>query len=168
MYIDVDKKCKNEDFIKADKLMCATCLGWSDLTIEERVKIYSRAFIVKGVEMGEWHYEGGDYINWAVDMFKETGLCFSKYHYDYVFGNLSMDDGIQKAVNYNGRSIFNYNSSGREKEIEELLRQLRSLRMEKFDKIHSPELVTEMYYIGQTDREIEILKELHRMGFPHI
>lgn len=168
MYLDIFEISNNKNFVKMDKVMCSTCLGWSDLTIEERVKIYCRGDIVKDVEMGEWYAEGEDYVRWARIMFIETGLCFSKPHYDYIFNSYTSEDGLLKATNQNGKNIFRYDSSGRSDEIEDLLRQLRSIRMKRFNRDNSPELITVMYDIETTDEEVGILRELHRLGFPNI
>ena len=168
MYLNITEISSNETFIKKDKVLCSTCLGWSELSIEERVKIYRRGDVVKGVEMGEWHAEGEDYVRWARTMFIETGLCFSEPHYDYIFKSYSSEDDLLRAANKNGKNIFRYDSSGRSDEIEDLLRQLRSIRMKRFNKDNSPELITVMYYIETTDEEIEILRALHRLGFPNI
>ena len=166
MLLDIDWISHTESFIQEDKAMCATCLGWSDLTTEEKVKILSRGRVVKGVEMGEWHAEGEDYVRWARHMFLETGLCFSKSHYDYVFSSLYIDNLFEKVSRKGARTIFQYDTTGKAHAIEELLAQLRRLRMQRFDRDNTPEVITVMYYIEMTDKEKELLMELQRLGFP--
>jgi hypothetical protein len=167
MLLEIDRISHSESYIQEDKAMCATCLGWSDLTTEERVKILCRGRVVKGVEMGEWHAEGEDYVRWARKMFRETGLCFNKSHYDFVFSSSYIEGIFQKVVNNKVKTIFQYGSSGRTDEIEELLVQLRRLRMERFDNDNTPELITVMYYIELTDKDKELLVALQRLGFPN-
>jgi len=166
MLLDIDWISHTESFIQEDKAMCATCLGWSDLTTEEKVKILHRGSIVKGVEMGEWHAEGEDYVRWASRMFRETGLCFSKSHYDYVFSSLYVDNLFDKVSRKGVRTIFQYDTTDKAHAIEDLLAQLRHLRMERFDRDNTPEVITVMYYIEMTDKEKELLMELNRLGFP--
>lgn len=166
MFLDINEISQTESFIRKDEAMCATCLGWSELTTEERVKVLRRGSVVSGVEMSEWHAEGEDYVRWARTMFRETGLCFSKPHYDYIFSFLYTKDIFQKVANNKVKTIFQYDSSGRIDEIEDLLSQLRHLRMARFDKDNTPELITVMYYIGLTDKEKELLVKLQRLGFP--
>ena len=170
MLLDIGFISHTESFIEEDEAMCATCLGWPELTTEERVKILMRGRVVKGVEMGEWHMEGQDYARWAKKMFLETGLCFSKAHYDCVFRlyNKQIKDIFQKVVNNKDKTIFQYNSTGRTDEIENLLAQLRHLRMERFNKDHTPELITVMYSIKVTDKEKELLAKLQSLSFPKI
>jgi len=167
MILDIDRLSHTESFIQENEVMCATCLGWSDLSIEERIKILCRGRVVKGVETGEWHAEGEDYVRWARHMFRETGLCFSKAHYDYVFSSSYIEDIFQKVANIKVKSLFQYDTSGRVDEIEELLTQLRRLRMERFNKDNTPELITVMYYIELTDKEKDLLSALQRLGFPY-
>lgn len=167
MLLDIDRISHTESFIQEDEAMCATCLGWSDLTTEERVKILCRGRVVKGVEMGEWHAVGEDYVRWARKMFRETGICFSKAHYDYVFSSSYIEDIFQKVVNNKAQTLFQYDSFGRKDEIEELLAELRCLRMKRFDKDNTPELITVMYYIEISDKEQELLVALQRLGFPN-
>lgn len=171
MLLDIDFISHTKSFIEEDEAMCATGLGWSELTTEERVKIIERGRVVKGVEMGEWHVEGQDYVRWAKVMFIETGLCLSKAHYDCVFrlfSSIEIEDLFQKVVNNKDKTIFQYNSTGRTDEIENLLAQLRHLRMVRFDKDHTPELITVMYSIKVTDKEKDLLAKLHHLGFPDI
>ena len=167
MLLDFDILSHTESFIQIDEVMSATCLGWSDLTKEERIKILYRGIVVKDVEMGEWHRVGEDYVYWARGMFRETGLCFSKAHYDYVFSSTYAEDIFQKVANNKVKTIFQYDSSGRADEIEELLVHLRRLRMKRFNKDNTPELITVMYYIELTDKEKELLVALQNLGFPN-
>lgn len=168
MLLNIDRISHTESFIQEDEVMCSTCLGWSELTTEERVKVLCRGRVVKGVEMGEWHAEGEDYIRWAKNMFRETGFCFSKAHYDYVFSSTYIENIFQKMAKKEVKTIFKYDSSGKTNEIEDLLSQLRFLRMERFDKDNTPELITVMNYIEITDKEKELLMKLQCLGFPNI
>lgn len=167
MVLDIDRISNTESFIQEDKAMCATCLGWSELTTEEKVKILYRGCVIKGVEMGEWHAVGEDYVLWARKMFFETGLCFNKSHYDYFFCSYYIENRFEKVVNKEVKTIFQYDSSGNTKEIEDLLAQLRLLRMRRFDRDNTPELITVIYSIKTTDKEKELLTKLQRLGFPN-
>ena len=115
--------------------------------------------------MGEWHAVGEDYVLWARKMFFETGLCFNKSHYDYVFCSYYIENRFEKVVNKEVKTIFQYDSSGNTKEIEDLLAQLRCLRMRRFDSDNTPELITVIYSIKTTDKEKELLTKLQRLGF---
>ncbi len=168
MVLDIDRISHTDSFIQEDMAMCATCLGWSELTTEEKVKILYRGRIVKRVEMGEWHAVGEDYDLWARKMFIETGLCFSKSHYDYVFSSYYIKNRFEKVVKAEVKTIFQYDSSGNTNEIEDLLAQLRLLRMRRFDRDNTPELITVIYYIEITDTEKELLAKLQRLGFPDV
>lgn len=168
MVLDIDRISHTDSFIQEDKAMCATCLGWSDLTTEEKVKILWRGHIIKGVEMGEWHAVGEDYVLWARKMFLETGLCFNKSHYDYVFSSYYIENRFEKVVKKEVKTIFQYDSSRNTHEIEDLLAQLRLLRMKRFDRDNTPELITVIYYIEITDKEKELLMKLQCLGFPEV
>ena len=101
-------------------------------------------------------------------MFIETGFCFSKPQYDYIFSSFTSEDGLLKAANANGRTSFKYDSSDMGDEIAVLLQKLRSIRMSQFNKVNTPNLITVMYYTEHTKEDDEIMKKLYGLGFPHI
>lgn len=166
MVLDIERVSHTESFIQEDELLSVSCLGWSDLTTEERVKILCRGRALKGIEMGEWHTGSEDYVNWARNMFLETGLCFSKAQYDYVFSSTYEEDLFRKVIRSEDKTIFQYKSLENVDEIEYYLAKLRHLRMMRFDKDHTPELITVMYTIKETDEEKELLQKLQQLGFP--
>ncbi len=166
--MNITELSRNENFIKINEVMCASCPGWSDLTLEEQVKVYCRGHIIKDMEISEWHAEGEDYKRWARKMFIETGFCFSKPQYDYIFGSFTSEDGLLKAANANGKTLFKCDSSGNNDEIAALLKRLRGIRMSQFNKTNSPKLITVMYYTEHTEEDNEIMKRLYNLGFPCI